>query len=107
MILEATQGPAQPSGGGDQPPNKSILIAKTYHDGSLPVIGTQTSVEEKKAKEPKDSATTLVPSPHVSPVPSPYVSLVPSPHVTPIPSPHHSPILPISATLLQPSGSSI
>ena len=89
MTLAITQGPAQSLGGGDQPIDKSIPIANTFHDGSLPIFGTQTSAKEKKMEEPKDSGATLVPSPHV----------------TLVPSPHHSPILPISAIVLQPSGS--
>ena len=85
--------------GGDQLLDKNIPIAKTCHDGSLPVIGTQTDVEKKKTEEPKDSVVTPVPSPHVTPVPSP--------HVTQVSSPHHSPVPPVSATLLQPSSSPV
>ncbi len=74
ITIVATQGLAQPSGGGDQPPDKNVSIAKTCHDGSLPVIGTQIGTEEKKNEEPKDSIAASVPSPYVPPVPSPHVS---------------------------------
>ncbi len=107
VIIASTQWPDQPSGGGDQPPYKNVPIAETCHDSSLPVIGTQTSAKEKKTEEPKDSTTALVPSPYVTPVPLPHVCPIPSPHTTPIPSPHHSHVSSASATLLQPSGSSI
>lgn len=36
----ATQGPAIPVGGGDQPPEKNIPISLTCQGGPLPVIGT-------------------------------------------------------------------
>lgn len=91
VTLASTQGPAQLSGGCDQPPDKNVPIAKTCHDGSLPVIGTLAGTEEKKMEEPKDSASTPVPSPHT----------------TSVPSPHHSRIPSVSASLLMPSGSPI
>ena len=101
-----TQGPTQPTGGGDQPLEKNIPLEKTCHDGSRPIIGTQVEEkkeEEKKIDEPNDSAATpLVPSPHDTPVPSPHATLVPSPHATLVPSPPHSPV-----TLEQCSGSPI
>ena len=40
VITIATQGPAQPLGGGDQHLNKNISITQTCQDGSLPVVGT-------------------------------------------------------------------
>ena len=58
-------------------------------------------------EESKDSATTLVPSPHTTRVPSPHTTLVSSPHITPIPSPHHSPVPSTSASFLRRSGSPI
>lgn len=41
-------------------------MAKTFQDSSLLVIRTQSKAEKKKVEEPKDSAITLVPSPHNS-----------------------------------------
>ena len=67
--MAITQGPAQPSDGGDQPPDKSIPLAKTCQDGSLPVIGTPAEAK-KKAEELKDGAVTLALSPHSSMIPS-------------------------------------
>ena len=46
VMPSTTQGPTQPAGGGDQPPERNILLDKTCHDGSQPIIGTQ--IEEKK-----------------------------------------------------------
>lgn len=66
--MDITQGPTQPSDGGDQPPNKSISIAKTCQDGSLPVIRTPSEAEKKKAKESKPGVVTLSLLPHSSPV---------------------------------------
>ena len=74
-------------------------MTQTCHDGSLLVIGTQNGAEEKKMEEPKDSATT--------PVPSPHTTIVPSSHATLVSSPHHSPVPLVSASLLKPSGSPI
>ena len=107
VITTTTQGPTQPTIGGDWPTHKNVLIAQTCHDDSLLVIGTQTGAEEKKIEESKDGATTLVPSGHTTLVPSPHTTLVPSCHITPIPSSHHSPIPSASASLLRLSGSPI
>lgn len=74
--MAITQGPAQPSGGGGQPPNKNIPLAKTYQDGSLSMIGTQKKDEKKKAEESKDGVVTLSLLPHCSPVPSVSVELL-------------------------------
>ena len=76
VTLAITQGLTQALGGGDQPPNKNITLAKNCHDGSLPVIATPSEVEKKKSEDPKDGATTLVPSPHSSPVPSTSATLL-------------------------------
>ena len=77
-----TQALAQPIGGGDQPPEKSIPLTKTCQDGSPPMICAQPEVG-KKVDELKDSTTTLVPSPTSSPVPftSPTLLLPTSNHV--------------------------
>ena len=77
-----TQGPPQPAGGGDQPPNKNIPLTKPCQDGSPPMVGAQSEVK-KKGEEQKDSVATLVPSPTSSLVPSTSATLFlpSSPHV--------------------------
>ena len=51
VMPTTTQGLAQPTGGGDQSPDKNIPLDKTCHDGSRLVISTQA--EEKKEEEKK------------------------------------------------------
>ena len=41
----ATQGPAIPAGGGDQPMDRNIPITPTCQCCSLPIIGAQASIE--------------------------------------------------------------
>ena len=82
VTLAITQGPNQPSSGGDQPLKKKLPLRKNCQDGSPMVFGAQLEAK-KKGEELKDSTTTLVPSPTSSPVPftSPTLLLPTSNHV--------------------------
>jgi hypothetical protein len=83
VSIAATQGPTIPVGGGDQPPEKNIPISLTCQGGSRPVIGAQSTAEEKEAEKEKDSGSTPIFIPHISSSPSPQITFVPSPHTTP------------------------
>ena len=107
VTTTTAQGPAQQTGGGDQPPERNISITPTCQGGPLPIIGSQASVEEKGTEESKDGATAPVSPSHTTPTPSLHTTPFPSPHITPIPSPHHSPVPSTSASLLKSSGSPI
>ena len=106
VATTTTQGPAQFATGGDQTPEKNILIAPTFQGSSLPVIGTQVEAE-KGTEEPKDGATTRVSPSHATLPPSPHATPIPSSHITPISSPHHSPTPCVSASLLNLASSPI
>jgi len=94
-------------GGGDQPLKKNIPISLTCQGGSLPVIGTQSTTEEKETDKEKDSGSPPIFIPHISSSPSPQITPIPSPYTTPPPSPHHSPIPSEKAPILKSPGSPI
>ena len=75
-ILPFTQGPTQPSSGGDQPPNKNIPLDKTCQDGLVLVIRTEIKDKKKKVEELKNTAVTVVLSPHSRPIPFVNVTLL-------------------------------
>ncbi len=75
VTLSITQGPTQPLEAGDKPPNKSIPLAKTCQDDSLPIIITPIETK-KKAEGLKNGVVTLSLSPHNSLIPSISVALL-------------------------------
>ena len=75
VTLAITQGPAQPAGGDDQPPDKNIPLTKTCQDGSPPMIGAQLEAKTN-VEDPKDSIFILVRSPHSSLVPATSATLL-------------------------------
>ena len=64
VTLAITQGSAQPSDAGDQPPKKRIPLAKTCQYVSLLMIGPPSKANKKKFEEPKYGVITQALSPY-------------------------------------------